>query len=55
MDIKIYRTGNFTDNKQELIATAASLLYADMICCSLAQHGISHIAENENGERVLDD
>lgn len=55
MDIKIYRTGIFSDVKQELIATAANLQYADIICTALVQQGISCMAEDQNGEKVLDD
>lgn len=54
MDIKIFRTGIFSDVKQELIATAANLQYADIICTALIQQGISCLVEDGNGNRVLD-
>lgn len=55
MDIKIYRASIFVDDKEELIATAANLQIADIICSALAQNGIGYYAEDMNGNRVLDD
>lgn len=55
MDIKIYRTGPFTDSKQELIATAINLQTAEIICTALAMQGIGFFAEDKDGKRVLND
>ena len=55
MDIKIYRTGIFADIKQEIIATAANLQVADIICTALIQQGIGCYVEDKDGKRVLDD
>lgn len=55
MDVKIYRTGIFADMKQELIATAANLQIADIICTALVQQGISCLAEDRDGKKVLND
>lgn len=55
MDIKIYRTGIFSSAKQELIATAANLQIAEVICTALVQQGISCLVEDGNGDKVLDD
>lgn len=54
MDIKIYRTGIFSDAKQEVIATAKNLQIANIICTALAMQGIGYWAEDEDGNRVLD-
>ena len=55
MDIKIYRTGTFSNTKQELIAMAVDQQTADIICSALGMQGIGYWAENKDGNRVLDD